>query len=162
MTATFDRCFEITVGHEGGYTNDPADPGGETNFGISKASYPDVDIANLTLDQAKAIYFRDYWTPVHGDDLPPPLALLVFDAAVNNGLSPARRWLQLSLNVAVDGQIGPITLAAARDRGIAACPEYLAQRIVFMASLPTWRDFGLGWSRRLAELPYQSLSLSAL
>lgn len=171
----FDRAFEILIGHEGGFGKDPRDPGnwtgracgvGElrgTKYGISAGSYPDEDIENLTLDRAKGIYKRDYWDRVRGDDLPPPLALLVFDAAVNNGVGRAARWLQEVAGAQVDGIVGPATLravqATAAKSGVAICAEYLAVRLAFMASLPGWRTFGRGWSRRLCRLPYQSLTM---
>jgi len=76
MTA-FDKAFEILIGHEGGYVNDVNDRGGETRYGISKRAYPHIDIANLTLAQAKEIYRTDYWDKVKCSSLPPDLALLV-------------------------------------------------------------------------------------
>jgi lysozyme family protein len=172
----FDRAFAVTVGHEGGYTAEHADPGnwtsgavgvGElrgTKFGISAAAHPTVDIANLTIADARAIYRHDYWDGVQGDVLLPPLAVLVFDAAVNNGTSRAIRWLQLAVGTTPDGSLGPATLAAvhAATAGGSAgvCAEFQAQRLVFMASLPTWRTFGLGWARRLCALSYESISVS--
>ena len=171
MSDAFDRCFAITVGHEGGQLDlNPNDSGNWTGgsvgygelrgskFGISAAAYPSLKISDLTLEQAKNLYFQDYWTPVSGDALPLPLAVLVFDAAVNNGIHRATIWLQVALDVGADGLIGPVTLAAAHNRGVDACPAFLAQRIYFMAGLPAWHDFGLGWSRRLAALPYQSMT----
>ena len=177
MTA-FEQAFAIVVGHEGGFCAEPADPGnwtggavgfGElrgTKFGISAAAYPAEDIANLTPEAAATIYQRDYWNRVLGDRLPPSLALLVFDAAVNNGVSRAAGWLQGTVGATVDGRLGPDTLtavdAAMRARSSAAvCAEFQAQRLVFMTGLPTWRTFGLGWARRLSLLPYQSLAMSA-
>ena len=171
----FDRAFAVVVGHEGGYSAERADPGNwtggtvgagrlaGTRFGISAATYPALDIANLTLADAQAIYRRDYWDRVQADALPPALALLVFDAAVNNGVGRAGRWLQSAAGVAVDGQIGPATLAAvakAAGDGAALCGEFMALRLSFMASLPTWRAFGLGWARRLCALPYESLTMT--
>jgi lysozyme family protein len=173
--SNFDRLFDIVVGHEGGFTADPADPGNwtggaigtgtcrGTRFGISAAAYPDTDIAGLTLDAAKALYQRDYWQRISGDRLPAALALLVFDAAVNNGIGRAARWLQQVAQVSQDGVIGQRTLAAvdqsvARPGGITdLCAEFQAQRLLFMTSLPTWKTFGLGWARRLCRLPYESL-----
>ena len=120
----FDQAFRIVVGEEGGFTTNPADPGnwtggacgrGEcrgTRYGVSAAAYPDIGIATLTLDAARAIYRRDYWDRVQGDLLPPPLALLVFDAAVNNGVGRAVRWLQQASGVPPDGVMGAHTLAA--------------------------------------------------
>jgi lysozyme family protein len=155
--AAFDQAFRLVIGHEGGFTANPADPGnwtggapgrGEcrgTKFGISARAYPDLDIADLTLDQAQAIYRRDYWDKLGAAALPPPLALLAFDAAVNNGLGRARQWLALARN---------------QQTGAATCAEFLAQRVAFMASLPTWRSFGLGWARRLCRLPYESMTMT--
>src|SRR5215472_7824652 len=89
--SAFDQAFEIVVGHEGGYSNNSSDPGGETMYGISKRSYPDIVISTLTLDQAKAIYERDYWNKAGCDLCDPGLALVLFDAAVNNGVGQAAR-----------------------------------------------------------------------
>lgn len=173
--SNFDRMFDIVMGHEGDFTADPADRGNwtagaigqgtcrGTKYGISAAAYPDLDITNITLDAAKALYQRDYWQRIAGDRLPGALALLVFDAAVNNGTGRAIRWLQQVAQVSQDGVIGPRTLgaidhAAARPGGITdLCAEFLAQRLLFMTSLPTWQTFGLGWARRLCRLPYEAL-----
>ncbi len=177
MTA-FEQAFAIVVGHEGCYGVERADPGdwtggaigkGQlrgTKFGISAAAYPDLDIAGLTLEQAGDIYRRDYWNRIAGDALPRPLALLVFDAAVNNGSERAARWLQAAAGVVPDGSVGPATLAAvaayvAGRSEATLCAEFQAQRMVFMAALPTWRSFGMGWARRLCALPYQSAAMAA-
>ena len=171
---SFDRAFGIVVGQEGGYTQDPADPGNwtgggpgrgacrGTRWGISAAAYPALDIAGLLLADARAIYRRDYWDRVGGDALPAPLALLVFDAAVNNGVGRAVRWLQGAAGVAADGVPGPVTLAAVRARPpLALCAEVQAQRMVFMAALPAWPHFGLGWARRLCRLPFDAAGMEA-
>jgi lysozyme family protein len=175
----FDRMFDLVAAHEGDFTNNPADPGnwtgGEvgtgtcrgTRFGISAAAYPDLEIANLTLDAAKTIYRRDYWDRIAGDQLPTAVALLAFDAAINSGTSRAVRWLQQAAGVAQDGVIGPKTLEAIgkiadESDGIAAlCTELLAQRLAFMTSLATWKTFGLGWARRLCRLPYEAFAIAS-
>ena len=155
--SNFDRMFDIVVGHEGGFTADPEDPGNwtggaigagtcrGTKFGISAAAYPSVDIANLTLDLAKSLYRRDYWQRIVGDRLPGTLALLVFDAAVNNGVGRANvgcsrlPWYR-RMAVIGPGTLEAIAHAAARPGGIAdLCGEFLAQRLWFMTSLPTWK-----------------------
>lgn len=156
MTA-FDEAFRIVVGHEGGYVDDPRDPGGRTKFGISQRSYPNLDIGALTLDDAKRIYKRDFWERAHCHIMDPGLALIVFDAAVNNGVGQAARWLQAALGVTVDGVIGPATRAAlAQANAEEVLTELHASRIYMMAGLSTWKTFGRGWSRRLARLPYQA------
>lgn len=175
MADVFERCFAVVVGEEGAYGADPADrgnwTGGEvgagalhgTKYGISAAAYPDLDIAALTLADAQAIYRRDYWNRVAGDSLPPSLALIVFDAAVNNGVARSAMWLQAAVRVAEDGDIGPITLAAVASYGDVPglCAEVLARRLWLMGGLPTWGRFGLGWSRRLAALPWKAIGLAA-
>lgn len=160
MATAFDQAFEIVVTHEGGYVNHKADPGGETKYGISKRSYPHVDIAAMTLTQAKAIYKLDYWDRLALDYADPGLALVCFDAAVHNGQSTAIRWMQQALKVTPDGIMGPKTLAALEacrdDCASEALVAVHAQRIHMMAKLPTWATFGVGWSKRLANLPYQA------
>jgi lysozyme family protein len=153
----FEQAFARIIGNEGGFTSNQLDPGnwtggkpgeGEcrgTKYGISAHAYPSLDIAGLTLADAYAIYRRDYWNKLDADGLPPALALLVFDAAVNNGPGRARQWL---------------VLAQKQSGGAAICAEFQAQRMAFMASLPTWKTFGLGWSRRLCRLPYDSLTMT--
>jgi len=159
--SAFDQAFEIVVGHEGGYSNNSSDPGGETMYGISKRSYPDIVISTLTLDQAKAIYERDYWNKAGCDLCDPGLALVLFDAAVNNGVGQAVRWLQAAVGATADGAIGPATKAAiANADPQEALVAMHAARIHFMAGLSTWSTFGRGWSRRLAHLPYQAAGMT--
>ncbi len=176
FTPAFLRAFAIVVGEEGGFGATASDPGnwtggavGEgvlrgTKFGISAGEYPTLDIEHITLDDARAIYLRDYWSHVRGDDVPAPLALLVFDAAVNNSPARAVEWLQEAVGAAVDGVFGDKTLGAMNDAvaahgGAWVCAEMLARRTDFMARLPTWGTFGLGWARRLCALPYKSLTM---
>lgn len=147
---SFNRAFNIVVGIEGGYANDPHDPGGETKYGISKRSYPLLDIPSLTLDDAKKIYRRDYWDFIKGDALPWPLSCFVFDMAVNQGVSPAIRTLQQTLRVTEDGVIGPQTLIAARSLPLAeTCPLYLAMRGVRYSNTAGFNRYGTGWLKRL-------------
>ncbi len=171
---TFEQALAYVIGHEGGYTAAASDPGnwtggrcgaGEcrgTHWGISAAAYPQLDIQALTEAQAADIYRRDYWDRAACGRLPPPLALLVFDAAVNNGVGQAVRWLQAALKVKQTGVAGPDLAAAIEAQaghGAALCAEFQAQRLAFMAGLPTWRTFGTGWSRRLCALPFQAMQM---
>ncbi|MBF0568956.1 MAG: hypothetical protein HQK95_08850 [Nitrospirae bacterium] len=94
----FEKSIKFVLKAEGGYVNDPNDPGGETNYGISKKVYKTVDIKNLTVEQAKAIYYKDYWEHMHCDDLAWPICLAHFDTAVNCGYSAARDCLKESNN----------------------------------------------------------------
>jgi lysozyme family protein len=132
--------------------NDPNDPGGETKFGISKRSYPNLDIANLTVDDAQAIYQRDYWNTVQGDALPWPLACYVFDAAVNQGHPTAKLLLQTALGVAADGKIGPVTLAAASRAGAYQNACFMSTRAFEYMKARNFQQYGRGWFNRLFEI----------
>lgn len=155
----FEVAVELILKHEGGYVNHPRDPGGETNYGISKRAYPELDIRNLTREQAIAIYERDYWDKCRCDEMPSGLALSVFDMAVNAGNARAIRILQYILGVSVDGRIGPITLAASQDTIETDIYEYANKRLEFYQSLPTWNTFGRGWTRRAEETLAEALKL---
>lgn len=156
---TFDRAFDLLIGHEGGYVNNPDDPGGETNFGISKRAYPGEDIRNLTIDRAKQIYRRDYWNKISGDKLPPKIAFLTFDAAVNSGVSQAVKWLQEAVGTTRDGVIGPKTITAAwAAASTDVALKMLDFRLAFLERLSTYAVFGRGWRRRIITLAMQSAS----
>ena len=160
MTSTFDRVFDLLIGHEGGYVNDPLDPGGETKFGISKRSYPNLDIRSLTVADAKGIYYRDYWQACRCGEMPVLVAVLVFDAAVNNGRGSAIRFLQRALKVADDGVLGPVTMGALKTADSFAIAEGIQrERIDLMRKFSTWSRFGGGWAARLATLPVQAAAI---
>lgn len=148
---SFDVAIDRVLAHEGGYVNNPRDPGGETNWGISKRAYPSVNIRTLTREGAKAIYRRDYWDAVRGDELPACVAFQVFDVAVNHGVSRAVKFLQEAVGVLVDGRLGALTMAAIQKQdGTAIALRYNAARLRFYTSLNTWPTFGKGWARRVA------------
>lgn len=150
--ASFDAIFDRTLGHEGGYVNNPKDPGGETNWGISKRSYPSLDIKNLTREAAKAIYKRDFWIPLNADKLHPSVAYQLFDFAVNSGIYTAIRYFQRALGVADDGHWGQISQDAAEGTSDSdQIMRLLAERLDFMTRLHGWEEFGRGWARRIAQ-----------
>lgn len=163
MDPAFQRAISFTLSDriEGEFSLDPKDRGnwtggkvgeGElvgTKHGISAAAYPQLDIKSLTKSQAVDIYWRDYWMPIRGSELPPRVAGVVFDAAVNHGVAGAAKQLQRAVGVEDDGIIGPRTLAAARNREqddvIAAA---LQERVFAWMKAPSWKDHGRGWIRR--------------
>lgn len=159
----FDQALDIVLAHEGGFSDNAADPGNwtggkpgagrllGTRYGISAAAYPEADIPRLTREQAAAVYRRDYWDRLRLDDLPPPLRLHVFDAAVNSGPAVAARWLQAAVGATPDGIIGPATLAAAQaaDPARAVC-RMVAARLLLLAGNANFATFGRGWVRRVA------------
>lgn len=157
---TFDKAFDRLISHEGAYSNDSRDPGGETKFGISKRSYPYLNIKDLTLEMAKAIYLKDFWLPL-GENAHPAVKFQAFDFAVNAGIQTALRKLQQAIGVADDGNFGPIS-----RKTLNAMPSstvlflYNAKRIEFYASLTTFDTFGRGWVRRVAKnLQYAAIDL---
>ena len=149
MSLTFDTAFDRLLGHEGGYSNNPKDPGGETNWGICKRSYPHLDIKSLTRDQAKEIYRADFWNQI--GDAHPAVRFQAFDFAVNSGIQTAIRKLQRAIGVADDGHFGPRSKAALAAMDLNdVLMRFIAERIDFWASLSTWESFGKGWARRAA------------
>lgn len=153
MTEIFDKAFELLMVNEGGYVNDPNDPGGETKYGICKRSYPEVDIKNLTQDNAKEIYKRDYWLKCKCDSLPEALSIAVFDFAVNSGNVCAMIHLQKALGITVDGIIGPETINAAHLLPVRTVLEnYMNSRLSFLKDLLTWKFYGKGWSNRIEKV----------
>lgn len=158
----FDYCVKIVLEHEGGFSDHPADPGGKTNLGVTQATLNHAQhvvhglparVADLDRDGALAVYEALYWRPIRGDELPLGLALIAFDAAVNQGVSDATRFLQLAVRTAADGIFGPATLAAVkRANPRATILEVGARRMHDYMLLDHLDDtFGLGWSRRLVQ-----------
>ena len=147
----FDEAFERLIGHEGGYVNDPADPGGETKFGVSRRAYPLENIKGMTLERAKVLYLRDYWGPAGCDAVPDAIKFDLFDMAVNSGVVPAVRTLQRAVGATPDGILGPKTLQAINSM---PAPRLVARlngyRLDLMTDLKTWPVFGRGWAKRVA------------
>ncbi len=141
---------------EGGYSNDPADPGGETNFGIDKRSHPDVDIKNLTVDQAIEIYYQEYWQKYRLDLLPALINKKMLNVGVNTGMKQAALFLQRAVGVLADGQIGPITRTAVANADVGTTLQSIRdQQRQFYINLanakPSLAKFLNGWLKRAAE-----------
>lgn len=151
----FDAAFDRLLGHEGGYSFHPDDPGGETMWGVTykvaRAFGYQGEMRQLPRDLAKSIYRKRYWDAVRADELPAELRFDVFDAAVNSGPAQAIKWLQRLVNAKEDGVLGPLTLASVQTHnpvGLAAGMNGL--RLDLMTSTPNWGAFGKGWARRIA------------
>ena len=158
MKQNFNECLELLLSHEGGYVNDPDDPGGETNFGVAKRSHPDVDIANLTKDGAKEIYKEVYWDKNKVESLSENLRHIYFDMCVNQGRGRAVKILQRAAvakgaDIEVDGGLGPMTLEAISNVELDRVRAY---RIKYYADLvtrkPDLEKFYFGWFRRGLEV----------
>lgn len=147
----FLQCFDRLIGHEGGYVNNTADPGGETQWGISKRSYPHLNIRALTREQAREIYRTDFWLRLRAERLPGAVAYQLFDFAVNSGIETAVRYYQRALDVADDGWWGPVSQGAADRMSVTDQVMRLnAERLSFMTRLKNWPNASRGWSRRIA------------
>jgi lysozyme family protein len=163
MNAEYVKAFDRVIGHEGLFQNEPGDrgnwTGGEiqkgilrgTKFGISARTYPNLDIFNLTVEQAKDIYYKDWWLKLEMDLFQPALSYQMFDAAINHGMHNATKMLQRAVGAVDDGSIGPATKTAIDKMpldDILMC--FLAERLDFMTYVGTWNTFGKGWARRIA------------
>ena len=169
MKENFPQCFALVLKNEGGYVDNPADPGGATNLGCTKATWEawvghpvtKDDIKALTPNDVMPLYKAKYWDTIKGDDLPEGVDYAVFDYAINSGPSRAAKALQSVLSVNVDGQIGDATLRALeasnpREVATAVCEA----RLSFLQSLPTYANFGKGWSRRVSEVENTAFNMA--
>lgn len=170
MKENFVDALARVLKHEGGYVNHPADPGGMTNLGVTKAVWEEwvgresneKEMRSLTPEIVAPLYRRKYWDKVQGDNLPDGVDYAVFDFAVNSGPGRAAKFLQELAGVKVDGAIGPMTLVAVLKKD----PEeliktYNAKRQAFLESLPTFATFGKGWSTRVAGVNTEALAMTA-
>ena len=173
--AVFAAALAHVLEMEGGYTDDPADPGGPTNLGITLADYarnrgePATGAARAQLidelkalspEVARAIYFDTYWTPSGCPQFPGPLAFFHFDTAVNMGTGTAINMLQSALGCTIDGEIGPVTIAAATTADPAVLlPRYAGLRRRRYRTLSTFARFGRGWLARVDQTLSRSLAL---
>lgn len=154
----FEKAIEVVLRHEGGYVNHPQDPGGETNFGITKRSYPDLNIKSLTKADAIEIYRKDFWDKHGIQDYPPSVRLQAFDMIVNMGPKNAVRTIQkcllrIGIDISPDGVMGPKTMAALRQvSSITLSAELSLERVRYYVSLveakPNMKVFLLGWVKR--------------
>lgn len=165
MTVAFSRALTQTLGFEGGWSNDPVDRGGPTNYGITQRTYDTWRLTTgqtgrtvelITDEEVRAIYFADYWTPCRCDEMPEAIARAVFDMAVNSGVMNAKLTLQRALGVKADGVIGPMTLrAAAQSDPAAAVLRFLKKRGSFLQEVIETRPANIkflgGWISRLLD-----------
>lgn len=166
MTAkNFNAALAKVLVHEGGYVNHPRDPGGETNKGVTKRVYDGYrkgkglsarSVKHISPQEVAAIYKKQYWDAIQGDQLPSGVDYVVFDGAVNSGPKQSIKWLQRALGVTADGVLGMVTLEAINRTGnhdnlIARICD---RRMAFLRALRTWGDFGKGWKRRVDDVEH--------
>ena len=160
MLTKFDDIIDIVLKHEGGYVNDPNDLGGETKYGITKRFYPDVDIKNLTEEEAKQIYYDDYWVANKVPSMPDKLKHIYFDMCINQGRGTAVKVLQRAVNskggdLDVDGGLGPMTIEAINK--YKPCDNRtrcyrLKHYYDLVNKKPEQEKFLFGWFRRALEV----------
>ncbi|KQZ87214.1 hypothetical protein ASD64_07180 [Mesorhizobium sp. Root157] len=143
MQKNFQACLNVTLAYEGGWADNPKDPGGATMKGITLATFrrwvpkaTKTQLRNITAENVAKIYREDFWNKVSGDRLASGVDLATFDAGVNSGPSRALKWL----------------LAAAGGSDDQTVKKLCAKRLGFMQSLAIWKTFGKGWSRRVAAI----------
>lgn len=151
----FDKAFDRLMEHEGTYVDHPRDPGGVTMYGITarvaRANGYTGPMNLLTRDRAKSIAKVAYWDRCKADHYHGAIAFQLMDAAFNHGIENAARFLQRAVDVADDGDIGPVTLRAIQMMPVTdVLARFNAERLFFYTKLSTWPDFGRGWARRIA------------
>ncbi|TIX02121.1 MAG: hypothetical protein E5V59_02440 [Mesorhizobium sp.] len=170
MDRNFARALALVLKSEGGWSDNPADPGGATMRGVTLASFrryvkadaTKADLRRMSDAQVAAVYRRFYWEAVLGAELPDGVDYAVFDFAVNSGPGRAAKYLQAAVGVAQDGRIGPATLSAIKAKPAGVLIDALCDaRLAFLKRLPTWATFGRGWSDRVRTVRVQALLMSA-
>lgn len=168
MKENFDKCFELMLQDEGGYVNDPRDPGGRTNLGVTQRAWEaylnrsvtETEMRRLTAEDVKTFYKTRYWDKIKGDELPVGVDYVVFDLAVNSGVHKASMTLQSLVGAFADGKIGPKTLDAVAKADV---PKLIADvcnmRRDFLKSLSTFAVYGKGWFRRVASVETRADSM---
>lgn len=169
MKENFTRSLGLVLLHEGGYVNDPRDPGGATNKGITQEVYdhwrqkenlPIRSVRHINNLEVGRIYRKNYWDKIAGDELPMGIDYCVFDFAVNSGVSRTSTFLQKAALTVEDGQIGPKTIAAVRGRPYVYVIDKICNlRLEFLQRLPTWKTFGHGWGTRVKEVREEAKSM---
>lgn len=156
MNDNFKKALKRILKHEGGYSNDPRDSGGETNYGITKSTARTYGykgpMKDIPMDVVERIYKAMYWDAMSCDSFEFAIAFHMFDAAVNHGLLNARKLIQRTVKVKDDGIIGPMSLAAIRKTPqLLFVNAFMAERISFYTKIPTFSAFGKGWMNRMVD-----------
>jgi len=168
MNSNWNNSFNLMLKSEGGYVNNPADPGGITNLGVTKATWEnwigresdEAEMRNLTPEKVKPLYKKKFWDACKCDELPSGIDYLVFDFAVNAGVGRSAKVLQTAVGANPDGGIGPMTLTAVSNFDAADLVERFSQaKEDFYRNLPTFATFGRGWLNRVADVKLKAASM---
>jgi lysozyme family protein len=168
--ANYTECLRRLLIHEGGYCNDPGDPGGPTKYGITIYDYrlyidrngTASDVKNMTVEQAEKIYRKRYWDALRCDELPSGVDYSVFDYGVNSGIGRSAKVLRRICGLPAGTTITPDVVAAVNARDSVGVINALNdERLRFLQGLSTWSIFGRGWGRRVSEVRAFSLKLAS-
>jgi len=168
MNRNWDKCFDLVIVNEGGYVDNPADPGGATNWGCTQAVWEGYighkvsvdDMKALTKEDVKPLYKKRYWDAIHGDAIPSGLDYCLFDCAINSGVNRSAKIIQEIVGVFADGAIGNNTVSAITQLNpVTAINEFCDKRQAFLESLKTFPVFGKGWSKRVSEVRIRALEM---
>jgi len=168
-SSNFPACLAVTLAYEGGYVDNPKDPGGATNRGVTLGTLSTwlgrkatkAEVKALTVADVTPIYRRNYWQAVSGDQLPRGVDLATFDYGVNSGVSRAAKALQKVVGVKQDGAIGVSTLAS-----VSTWPsgnlvvQICDSRLAFLRGLTSWKTFGKGWGTRVGAVKAKALLMA--
>lgn len=169
MKANWDLCFELVLKSEGDFSDNPKDPGGMTNLGVTKRNWEryldrnvsEAEMRALTPEVVKPFYKSKYWDKIRGDDLPSGIDYAAYDFAVNSGVNRASKWLQKIAGVTVDGIIGPKSLEAINSCDAEDVIDALCDmRMDFLKDLSTFETFGKGWTDRVKGVMFKARNMA--
>jgi lysozyme family protein len=169
MKDNFEKCLALVLKSEGGFVNNPRDPGGMTNLGVTKVTYErwmnepvtEEQMRALTPNDVEQLYREWYWDGVRGDDLPAGVDYCTFDLAVNSGIGTAVRLLQDASNTVPDGKLGPVSMVAIQEMDAhAIVSELQASRLAYLKKISTWPVFGKGWTNRVNDVTAAALEMA--
>lgn len=170
MKTNFKSSLDRVLVHEGGWSDNPKDPGGATMKGVTLQTFrryygsgqSKQALRNISTEQLDHIYRKGFWDVCDGDQLPAGLDYCVFDAAVNSGPGNSIKWLQAAVGSKQDGGMGPNTLAKVKEHSdvVALINKTCDRRLDFLKSLKTWSTFGKGWENRVTEVRKTAISMA--
>jgi len=163
----FKECLELVLKSEGSWVNNPNDPGGETNLGVTKrvweeyVGHPVESLKNLTKEDVAPLYEQKYWRPTYCEVLPRGLSLLIFSMGINAGPGRGVKLLQSCIGCVADGVIGPRTMELIKSANVAdLIQKYSNARRDYYKSLKTFSIFGKGWLSRVDREEQEALGMA--
>jgi lysozyme family protein len=169
MKENWEQCFALVLKHEGGYVNNPKDPGGMTNLGVTRKNWEayldhdvtEADMRALTPEMVKPFYKKNYWDKIRGDELPSGVDYAAYDLAVNSGTGRAAKYLQQIAGVTADGVIGPRSMEAIKKCDAEdVVDEICNMRMDFLKNLGTFDTFGKGWTIRVNDVKAKATEMA--